>query len=43
VNFISTEDMTSIKTVKRRATDNKVEVAAPEVVVNYNKCMGDVN
>ena len=43
MNFISTEDMTSIKTVKRRATDNKVEVAAPEVVVNYNKYMGGVD
>jgi len=43
VNFISTADTTAVKTVKHRVTDSKVEVAAPEVVVNYNKYMGGVD
>jgi hypothetical protein len=29
-----------VKTVKRSLTDSKVEVAAPEIVANYNKYMG---
>jgi hypothetical protein len=40
VNFISTADTTAVKTVKQRVTDSKVEVAAPEIVANYNKYMG---
>jgi len=43
VNFISTADTTAVTTVKCRVTDKKVEVAAPEVVVNYNKYMGGVD
>ncbi len=37
VNFISTADNTAVKMVKCRVTESKVEVAAPEVVANYNK------
>jgi hypothetical protein len=43
VNFISTADTTTVKTVKRRVTDSKVEVAAPEIIANYNKYMGGVD
>jgi len=40
VNFISTADTTAVKAVKCRITNDKVEVAALEIVVNYNKYMG---
>jgi hypothetical protein len=37
VNQISTADITAIGLVRRRVQNKKVDVTAPEVVVNYNQ------
>jgi hypothetical protein len=37
VNQISSADITAIGLVRRRVQNKKVDVTAPEVVVNYNQ------
>jgi hypothetical protein len=43
VNLISSTDTTAVGSVKRRVQNKKVDIQAPEVVINYNKYMGGVD
>jgi hypothetical protein len=43
VHFLSTADTTNVTVVKRRVSNEKVDVQAPELVCNYNKYMGGVD
>jgi hypothetical protein len=43
VNVISTADTTEMGFVRRGIGNTKVDVEAPEAIVNYNKYMGGVN
>jgi len=43
INFVSTADTTSMKSVLQRVGSEQIEVPAPEVVCNYNKYMGRVD
>jgi hypothetical protein len=43
VNLISTADVTAMGFVRRRIGNTKVDIKAPEAVVNYNKYMGGVD
>ncbi len=43
VNLISTADTTAMGFVRRRIANTKVDIEAPEAVVNYNKYMGGVD
>jgi hypothetical protein len=43
VNLISTADTTEMGFVRRRIGNTKVDVEAPEAIVNYNKYMGGVD
>ncbi len=43
VNFISTADSTTVKSVQRRFNNENLQIPAPEVVCQYNKYMGGVD
>ncbi len=43
VNFVSTADMTDMVFVERKVKNEKIKIPAPEVVKNYNLCMGGVD
>jgi hypothetical protein len=43
VHFISTADTANVKVVKRRVSNAKVDVQAPELICNYKKYTGSVD